>query len=57
MKEMFDQLDHWVLELLRGMDGFTLLLVILLFAALMVAARPDASRRDSKRRNQAHKVR
>lgn len=44
----------WLLGPLQGMDGLTLLIIILLFGVLMYAA--DAPRRNSKRRNQAHRI-
>ena len=52
-----EELVIWLVSHLQGIDGLTLLIIILLFGLLFYLARPDASRADSRRRNQAHRIR
>ena len=52
-----DEFMFWLVGNLRGIDGLTILIVVVLFLALHLAVKADAPRRDSKRRNQAHRLR
>lgn len=53
-----DEFMFWLMSPLGGIDGWTLLLIISLFAILFWIARHSGDdREDAKRRNQARRIR
>lgn len=52
-----DDFMFWLVGLLHGADGLTLLILVALLFMLHLVVRADDDRRDARRRNHAHRVR